>query len=108
GVELASCTSCELPMGDCGCTGDYAYGPSLLTTNGLLPKSNGMRYFVGGEYLHVRATPSEAISYLERDAANFVDTFHQFDFDYEGSFRFYGGARNCCGEEVRFTWTRFD
>jgi hypothetical protein len=120
GVETASYSSSEISMGDyynapysdpgcdAGCADECGYGPSLLS-HGLLPRcSNGTRYFIGGEYLHVRANPSEAVSYLERDINNFTDTFNQFDFDYEGSFRFYGGCRNCCGEELRFTWTRFD
>ncbi len=112
-VELASCSSCEVPMGNYGCEGgcadDYGYGPSLLTTNGLLPRGgSGTRFFVGGEYLYLRANPSEAVSYLERDINNFSDTFNQFSYDYEGSFRFYGGCRNNCGEELRFTWTHFD
>ncbi len=105
-VELASCNSCDMYGGDCyGC--NDGCGNSLLAGN-LLHSGRGTRFFIGGEYLHLRANPSEAVSYLVRDINNFTDTFNQFDFDYEGSFRFYGGCRNCCGEEMRFTWTRFD
>jgi hypothetical protein len=99
-VELASCDSCNT-LGDCDC------GPSGGGLS-LLPTGRGSQFFVGGEYLYLRATPSEAIAYLERDLTTFTDTFHQFDFDYDSSFRVYGGCRNCCGEEVRFTFSRFD
>lgn len=102
-VELASCNECY-PMEACsdGC-GDFGGGGLSL-----LPTGRGSRIFVGGEFLYVRSSPSEAVAYLERDLTNFVDEFTQFDFDYEGSFRLYGGCRNCCGEEIRFTFTRFD
>lgn len=97
-VELASCDSCNT-IGDGGpCAGDIS----------LLSSGRGSQFFVGGEYLYLRANPSEAIAYLERDLTNFTDTFHQFDFDYDSSFRVYGGFRNCCGEEIRFTFSRFD
>ncbi|MDA8745426.1 hypothetical protein N9N28_12400 [Rubripirellula amarantea] len=100
-VELASCTSgCDM-SGACGCGSD---GGGLS----LMPTGRGSRFFVGGEYLYLRASPSEAISYLERDLTDLVNTFHQFDFDYDSSFRAYGGCRNCCGEEIRFTFSRFD
>ncbi len=66
------------------------------------------QWFVGGEYLNVRANFSDATAFLARDFANFVDTFEQYQFDYQSSYRFYGGYRlcDCCGE-VRFTFTRF-
>ena len=110
-VELASCNSCALPPGDCGCEmgcADACGGSSLLGLGGLCANGGGTRYFVGGELLYVRANPSEAVTFLHRDTDDFFDVFNQFNFDYESSFRFYGGCRNCCGEEVRFTWTRFD
>lgn len=102
-VEQASCNECY--TGD-DCSGGYGgFGGGGLS---LMPTGRGSRIFVGGEYLHMRSSPSEAVAYLERDLTNFRDEFTQFDFDYEGSFRLYGGCRNCCGEEVRFTFTRFD
>ncbi|WP_425399388.1 hypothetical protein [Aeoliella sp.] len=100
-IELASCSTCS-DMDGVGFTAPS--GSSLK----LLPMGRGSRFFVGGEYLYLRANPSEAVAYLERDLVNLTDTFHQFDFDYSSSFRFYGGCRNCCGEEVRFTFSRFD
>ncbi|QDU55395.1 hypothetical protein [Aeoliella mucimassa] len=92
GVQMASCDTC---------------GPGVADL-ALLPTGRGNRLFVGGEALWVRANPSEAVAYLERDIPNLTDTFHELDFDYSSSFRVYGGIRNCCGEEVRFTYTRFD
>ena len=102
-VDQASCQQ-GCPVDECG-GGFGGFGGGGLS---LLPTGRGSRIFVGGEYLAVRANPSEAVGYLERDLTNFVDEFTQFDFDYESSFRLYGGCRNCCGEEVRFTFTRFD
>jgi len=126
GVELASCDSCTIDGlgGEYSEYGDASYGCDIGCSDscgaggcgikgmlGGVCGGNGNRFFVGGEYLHVRANPSEAVSYLERDLTDITsptDTFNQFDFDYEGSFRLYGGCRNCCGEEIRFTYTRFD
>ncbi len=65
------------------------------------------QFFVGGEYLHVRTNFSEALAFLEEDAATLTRTYHQHDFDYVPSYRFYGGYRTCdCCGEVRFTFTR--
>ncbi len=77
---------------------------------GGLPMIAGRQgqFFAGGEYLHIRALPSEAIAYAQFDASVVpgVDTLVQFDFDHEGSYRFYGGYRlGNCGEEIRFTYT---
>lgn len=70
------------------------------------------QFFGGVEYLSVRANPSQAISYLERDQTdpfNGTNTFHTIDYDFGNSFRLYGGYRWCdCGEEIRFTYTNFD
>ncbi len=70
------------------------------------------QFFAGVEYLSVRANPSQAISYLERDQTdplNATNTFHTVDYDFGNSFRLYGGYRWCdCGEEIRFTYSNFD
>ena len=92
GVQTASCETC---------------GPTSPELS-ILPTGRGTSMFIGGEALWVRASPSEAVAYLERDLTNLEDTFHEMKFDYSSSFRVYGGFRNCCGEEVRFTYTRFD
>jgi hypothetical protein len=65
------------------------------------------QFFVGGEYLHIRALPSEAIAYQAFDVTGQapVDTLVQFEFDHEANYRVYGGYRlNNCGEEIRFSF----
>ncbi|HEX2474660.1 MAG TPA: Lpg1974 family pore-forming outer membrane protein [Lacipirellulaceae bacterium] len=68
------------------------------------------RYFFTADYLHMRASFSEAVAFLvqEDDQQGIAtDTFHSFDFDYESSYRLGGGYRLCnCGEEVRMYYTR--
>ncbi|MGI9456173.1 MAG: hypothetical protein ACR2NU_06390 [Aeoliella sp.] len=128
GVQLASYSSCNLGGGDCyggdgygdcygdcyggDCCGDACGCDTGGCCGGGLCGDGGWQYFFGAEYLAVRALPSEAVSYLTRDVSNLTspsDTFSQFDFDYEGSYRVYGGLRSCCcGEEIRFTYTRYD
>lgn len=69
------------------------------------------QWFVGAEYLQIRASFSENISFVERDLSDLPDgnfRFSQFDFDYGSSYRMYGGYRvPCCGCEVRFTYSNF-
>jgi Legionella pneumophila major outer membrane protein precursor len=93
---------------DCGCPD---YGQSWALTDGFFCQPG--QFFVGGEYLYVRASPSEATSYLEQNTTELetapFDRLHQLDFKHESSFRFYGGYRLCkCGEEIRWTYTQFD
>lgn len=68
--------------------------------------------FFGGEYLHVRANFSQSISHISLDqnaGPNGTFTYNQFDYDYDPSFRIYGGYRWCeCGCEVRFAYSSFD
>lgn len=70
------------------------------------------QFFFGGEYMQIRATPSESIAYLCRDLTdigNPEDVFTQFGYGHDGAYRLYGGYRLCnCGEEIRFTFTSFD
>lgn len=69
-------------------------------------------FFFGGEYMQIRANPSQSVSYLCRDVTDInspTDQFFQFDYGYDGAYRLYGGYRLCnCGEEIRFTYTSFD
>lgn len=98
-VQLASCDTCDPYTEHCD------LGP------GMVAGRRG-QFIVGGEYLSVRAKPSQAISFLERDTTdplNTSDTFHQVPFSHEGSFRAFAGYRwSDCGEEIRFTYTNFD
>jgi hypothetical protein len=101
---------CGLGCGDevgCGdCCGDVGCGNLC---------GNSCRcgqFFFGGEYMQVRANPSEAIAFLCRDTTDIAsptDQFFQFEYDHDGAYRLYGGYRLCnCGEEIRFTYTSFD
>jgi hypothetical protein len=71
---------------------------------------NDGQFFVFADYLYVRAHFSEATAFVEQDIsqANIVEIdFHQLDFDYESSYRIGGGWRRCCcGDEIRFLYTR--
>ncbi|QDU87856.1 hypothetical protein Pla175_12230 [Pirellulimonas nuda] len=69
------------------------------------------KFYVGAEYLQVRANFSENITYVERDLSNLPNgqfTFNQFDFNYGSSYRMYGGYRLCdCGCDLQFTYSNF-
>jgi hypothetical protein len=106
--------------GYCGDTCDYGpdygcgcedYGQSWALTDGFFRQPG--QFFLGGEYLYVRASPSEATAYLEQNFTELetapFDRLHQMDFQHESAFRFYGGYRLCkCGEEIRWTYSQFD
>jgi hypothetical protein len=66
---------------------------------------------VGADYLHVRANFSEATAYVEQNTDDIsapFDRFHQFDYNYDDSYRFFAGYRwNNCDEEIRFSFTRY-
>ncbi len=96
---------------------------SGLSGGGVSPAALGIgssgcngQFFVGGEWLYVRADFSQSIAFLENtlpasavSSADAIITYHQFDYDYNSSFRVYGGYRVCdCGCEVRFTYSSFD
>jgi hypothetical protein len=64
-------------------------------------------WYVTAEYLYVRANVSSAPAFLDQDSDNAIDTFHELDFQYQSSYRFGAGYKlPCCGEEVRFLFTR--
>jgi Legionella pneumophila major outer membrane protein precursor len=108
--------------GDCGddCCSDGCWGCS---GNGSwwdfcdccdLFGSHGVdkRWYFTADYLYVRANFSQAVAYLihdDSDAPNFVDQFHQLNFQHDSSYRFGAGYRlGCCDEEVRFLFTRMN
>jgi Legionella pneumophila major outer membrane protein precursor len=106
GYPGCDCESCEgSPCGDsCGCSSGC----------GLCGHGGGS-WFVTGEYLNVRAHFSDALAFVEQERAVTTNsdfatqTFHQLDYDYEGSYRVGGGYRLCCcGDEVRFLFTRLN
>ena len=92
-IELTSCNTCgpaglDLGLATSGCTGQF---------------------YVGGEYLYVRPTFSQAISFVTQDItdpANPVITYNNFDFDHSANYRVYGGYRICeCGCDIRFAYS---
>lgn len=95
-IELAQFASSlgggsSLNLGGSGCTGQW---------------------FVGADYLNVRASFSQATAYLQTNVPAVGDpsfVYAQHNFDYEPNFRVYGGYRICdCGCEVRFAYTSID
>lgn len=69
----------------------------------------GGQFFFTADYLNVRATFSEATAKVVEDLNAGTDTFVPLEFDYKSSYRFGGGYRlDCCGDEIRFLFTRMD
>lgn len=80
------------------------------------------RFFIGADYLNIRSTFSESTAFVVttglQPPANapaqplfppVTNTFQEFDYDYESSYRIFGGYRlDECGGEIRFAFTRFD
>ena len=89
-----SCNTC--PTG--GCSSDGLIG-------GLGDRN--MQLVFGAEYIYAQATFSEALAYVEQNAVEGGETWHQIDFDYNSSYSFYGGLYLCdCGGSVIFDYTR--
>ncbi|MCG8432456.1 MAG: Lpg1974 family pore-forming outer membrane protein, partial [Gammaproteobacteria bacterium] len=108
GCESGCC--CESSCGCCdyGCGYEGGYGCG----GGFGGGCGCYQCFAGVEYLYVRANFSEAVAYVIQDRSdifNNVYTVQELEFDYNSSYRFYGGIRDCCcGMEIRFDYTRFD
>ncbi|NOY30068.1 MAG: hypothetical protein GXP28_07765 [Planctomycetes bacterium] len=103
GCSGGACGGCS----DGGCAG----GGRGLNLGGSLASRPG-QFFAGAEYIYARASFSEALAYVVTDVnANPVDggpQFVEYDFDYNSSYRFYGGYRFCdCGGEIVFNFSRF-
>lgn len=105
----ASACGCETGLCDGGCgviggPGGGRLAARMLDVNG---SRRGYAFF-GADWLHLRANMSDAPVFLEQDTANGIETIHQADFDYNSSYRFFGGYRfsDCCGE-VLFTYSRY-
>jgi hypothetical protein len=109
GCETGACGGACGGACDGGCGMGGGLGPAGLGAGGLAGRSG--QAFFGADWLHVRADVSDSTAFVERDITNLnapTDTFHQTDFDYNSSYRFFGGYRftDCCGE-VLLTYTRF-
>ena len=96
--------------GDDYCADNTCYTGSNCGSCG--PSCASGQCFVTADYLYVRSSFSEAVEFLEIDntTPGLNDReLHQFNFDYESSFRVGGGYRLCeCGDEIRFVYTRLD
>jgi hypothetical protein len=70
--------------------------------------------FFTADYLYVRASFSEAVAFMtteliQEPGQNITELdVHQFDFEYDSSYRFGGGVElgECCNQYVRFLYTR--
>ena len=89
-----SCNTCS--------TGGYGSGGLF---GGLGQRD--MQIVFGAEYIYAQATFSEALAYVEQNAIEGGETWHQIDFDYNSSYSFYGGLYlPDCGGSVIFDYTR--
>ncbi len=99
-VEPVSCNTCD--------SYDSCDSGGCDLGLGAMGSQNG-QFFVGAEYLSIRANFSEATAFVKTDLVANTTTWEQFDFDYSESFRTYAGYRLCdCGGEIRFTYTSID
>lgn len=100
-VEPVGCNTCD------PCSSGGGLGLASMGRGGRRGQ-----FFVGAEYLSLRANFSEATAYRANTPAppdGPAEDFVQFDFDYGDSYRLYGGYRLCdCGGEIRFTYSNFD
>ena len=91
---------CGTGCGDaCGCGDTCGCGGGIGSSLGLGSYAHCGQFFVGADYLNVRANFSESVAFLERDINNFVDTFHQNAFNYNDSYRLFGGWRALNGRQ---------
>jgi hypothetical protein len=96
------------------CDQGYSMGPSCGCETSCdsgsccnLCGPNGGQFFFTADYLNVRASFSEATAKVVEDLNAGTDVFVPLDFGFESSYRFGGGYRLCCcGEEIRFLYTR--
>ena len=116
-ASLASYNSFE-PCGDEGCntgscsTGSCGYNScdcgGLGLGRGFLDRPG--QFFAGAEYIYARASFSEALAYVINDSNDPQggQEFVEYDFDYNSSYRFYGGFRFCdCNAEIVFNFARY-
>ena len=99
GCSSQGCTTCS--SGSRGGYSGFDLGTGLLDRPG--------QFFAGAEYIYARASFSEAHSYLLADTgSDTLAQFMEYDFDYDSSYRFYGGYQFCdCGGGITFDYARY-
>jgi hypothetical protein len=104
GYGSADCYSgCSSGSGDC-CLGGCCGLCNLCGRSGLCGDGE---FFATADYLYVRSSFSEATAYVSEDLNAGTDYFVPLEFDYNSSYRFGGGWRSCCcGDQIRFMFTR--
>jgi hypothetical protein len=114
GCANANCcgAACEQTCGAPSCCEPSCGEPSCCSqaccvgADGWWGFGGGQFYFTA-DYLHVRASFSQATAFIRESLADGTDEYVPIDFDSESSYRFGGGYRLCCcGEQVRFQFTR--
>jgi hypothetical protein len=79
---------------------------NMLGVNGLCGGGGG-QFFATADYLYVHSSFSEATAFVAQDLQAGTDYFVPLEFDYNSSYRFGGGYRSCCcGDQIRFMFTR--
>lgn len=102
GSDGCSTGCCDAGGGCCdsGSCGGFGIGRGFLDRPG--------QFFAGAEYIYARASFSEAFAFVRRANATAADEFVEYDFDYNSSYRFYGGYRFCdCNAEIVFDYARY-
>jgi hypothetical protein len=98
---------CNGPYCDQNCCGQNCCPQTSGCCDGGCCGLAGGRFYFTADYLNVRASFSEATAKVVEDLNAGTDTFVPLNFGFESSYRFGGGYRlNCCGEEIRFLYTR--
>ncbi len=117
--ETAGCDNCGSGSCDSGsscggnsCGGGSCGGSSALGGLGLGDGflSRPGQFFAGAEYIYARASFSEALAYVVSDSNDPQggQEYVEYDFDYNSSYRFYGGYRFLdCGAELVFNFARY-
>ncbi len=107
GCSDGSCSSGLCGGGSCGSSCGSGSG-GLGLGAGLVDRPG--QFFAGAEYIYARASFSEALAYVINDANDPQggQEYVEYDFDYNSSYRFYGGYRFCdCSAEIVFNFARY-
>jgi hypothetical protein len=103
GCEFEQCAS-----GPCDYDDDCECATGSVLAGDLCDRNCCRKYFVGVDYLYVRANFSEMLTYIEKPQTDDQETFHQQHFQADSSYRLYGGIRDACsGLEWNLNFTRF-